>query len=104
MEERKTTKELILERLASGELVPGYKLEKVRVGSGWIGTSGLRRCRELVKEGLIEKEYRAVTKKCVRRIPRTDMVAVLLSKIGVGLYDRKVIETKINYVFYRRGK
>lgn len=35
--------------------VPSYNLEKVETPWGFIGTSGLRRCRELVAAGKIEK-------------------------------------------------
>ena len=52
-----TQKEIILRVLEQdGGFVPGSKLEKQNTDYGFIGTSGLRRCRELENEGKIESK------------------------------------------------
>lgn len=51
-----TLYEIITEVLkdAYPDWIPSYSLEKAETPYGWIGTSGLRRCRELVTQGKIE--------------------------------------------------
>lgn len=38
--------------------VHGYELQGVRLNAGWIGSSGMRRARELAEKGTIEKRER----------------------------------------------
>ena len=51
-----TQPQIILKVLGeSGEWTLGYFLERVSTPYGWLGNSGMRRCRELYEEGLIER-------------------------------------------------
>lgn len=43
---------IVLHLADSADWVKGYNLEKVNTKYGWIGSSGQRRCRELVEVGL----------------------------------------------------
>ena len=59
MRDRMTQKQIILNILREAkEPVPSYNLEKVSTKWGWLGTSGLKRCRELEVEGKIHKSYK----------------------------------------------
>ena len=51
-----TLPDIILATLRdSGQWTFGYNLEKVETKYGWIGSSGMVRCRELERAGKIEK-------------------------------------------------
>ena len=59
MRNRTTQKEIILNILREAkEPTPSYNLEKVSTKWGWLGTSGLKRCRELEVEGKITKSFK----------------------------------------------
>lgn len=64
----------IILRLLSfrGDYVPSWELEKVSTEWGYIGTSGLKRCRELRAEGKIEQKD--VGKFVYYRIKKEQMV------------------------------
>lgn len=49
---KRTLYDIIVLHLADqpGQFVMGYDLEKVNTKYGWIGSSGQRRCRELVSQ------------------------------------------------------
>ena len=57
MRNRTTQKDIILNVLREKQdWVASYNLEKIDTRWGWLGTSGLKRCRELEVEGKIEKK------------------------------------------------
>jgi len=59
MRNRITQKIIILNILREAkDPVPSYNLEKVSTKWGWLGTSGLKRCRELEVEGKITKTFK----------------------------------------------
>lgn len=59
MRTRLSQKEIILKVLrGTSEYIVSHQLEKVNTEFGWLGTSSLKRCRELEVEGLIEKKMK----------------------------------------------
>ena len=57
MRNRTTQKDIILNVLREKQdWIVSHQLEKVSTKWGWLGTSALKRCRELEVEGKIEKK------------------------------------------------
>ena len=52
-----TDKQKILNHLRNtNDWIPNYNLQSKELSTGWVGSAGGRRCRELYESGLIERK------------------------------------------------